>query len=267
MVAQKMLASLGHEVRTAADGEQALEPLSEAAYGLVLMDCQMPVLDGYAATRRWREQETARGAARLPIIAMTANAMAGDRSAASRRAWTITCPSRSPRTTGCMLCSSCRPCRHRIRHASCAAVSRAEPCSCGTDHRQREARRARSTAASRTPRRLAPPSTPPGSDATAPVLDELLDELPIAEPKSRSSACSWKMRHPWCSSCSRPRRNPTAQMQEAAHSLNHPARTSAPCRCRRSRSGSSMKPAWQLQRPAVAVALLVAEHSPARASR
>jgi CheY-like chemotaxis protein len=49
-------------------------------YDMVLMDCQMPVLDGYSATRRWRELEQQRNADhRLPIVAMTANAMAGDR--------------------------------------------------------------------------------------------------------------------------------------------------------------------------------------------
>ena len=79
LVAEKMLASLGHECDTAENGHIALERLAQAPYGLVLMDCQMPVVDGYEATRRWREQEAARGAARLPIVAMTANAMAGDR--------------------------------------------------------------------------------------------------------------------------------------------------------------------------------------------
>ena len=54
--------------------------MSASRYDLVLMDCQMPVMDGYTATRRWREVERDAGDGRhLPIIAMTANAMAGDR--------------------------------------------------------------------------------------------------------------------------------------------------------------------------------------------
>ncbi|KAG1082463.1 hypothetical protein G6F40_015115 [Rhizopus arrhizus] len=79
MVAEQLLRVFQCEVRNAADGEQALLALREGGVDVVLMDCQMPVLDGYAATRHWRAEETASGRQRLPIIAMTANAMAGDR--------------------------------------------------------------------------------------------------------------------------------------------------------------------------------------------
>ncbi|SBV36915.1 Two-component system sensor protein [uncultured Stenotrophomonas sp.] len=79
LVAQKLLAAIGCQSDAAANGELALEKMHSQAYAAVLMDCQMPVLDGYGATRRWREHETATGTPRLPIIAMTANAMAGDR--------------------------------------------------------------------------------------------------------------------------------------------------------------------------------------------
>lgn len=79
LVAQRLLQVLGCEVSTAQDGEQALRHLHAHAVDIVLMDCQMPVLDGYTATRRWREHEAGSHAARLPIVAMTANAMAGDR--------------------------------------------------------------------------------------------------------------------------------------------------------------------------------------------
>ncbi|WP_333628627.1 response regulator, partial [Stenotrophomonas cyclobalanopsidis] len=79
MVAEQLLRVFQCDVRNAADGEQALLALREGGIDVVLMDCQMPVLDGYAATRQWRSEEAAQGRARLPIIAMTANAMAGDR--------------------------------------------------------------------------------------------------------------------------------------------------------------------------------------------
>jgi len=80
MVAQRLLQVLGAECDTAGNGQVALEKLDQAQYDLVLMDCQMPVLDGYSATRRWRELEQSRKATRrMPIVAMTANAMAGDR--------------------------------------------------------------------------------------------------------------------------------------------------------------------------------------------
>lgn len=79
MVAEQLLRVFQCEVRNAVDGEQALAALREGGVDIVLMDCQMPVLDGYAATRHWRAEEAETGRARLPIIAMTANAMAGDR--------------------------------------------------------------------------------------------------------------------------------------------------------------------------------------------
>jgi signal transduction histidine kinase/CheY-like chemotaxis protein/HPt (histidine-containing phosphotransfer) domain-containing protein len=80
MVGQRLLGVLGLPCDTAGNGEIALEKLADGGYDIVLMDCQMPVLDGYAATRRWREREAASGTGRrLPIVAMTANAMAGDR--------------------------------------------------------------------------------------------------------------------------------------------------------------------------------------------
>ena len=80
LVAQKLLSVLGYECDTAPNGEVALSHMASGGYDLVLMDCQMPVLDGYSATRRWREHEAGHAPGwRLPIVAMTANAMAGDR--------------------------------------------------------------------------------------------------------------------------------------------------------------------------------------------
>ncbi|MEF3082436.1 ATP-binding protein [Luteimonas sp. SMYT11W] len=80
MVGQRLLSVLGITCDTASNGEAALLRIAASRYDIVLMDCQMPVMDGYTATRRWREHEAAeRITRRLPIIAMTANAMAGDR--------------------------------------------------------------------------------------------------------------------------------------------------------------------------------------------
>lgn len=77
-VAQRLLTLAGLTLDVAENGAQALDRMSNRPYDAVLMDCQMPVLDGYRATQERRRQEAA-GARRLPIIAMTANAMAGDR--------------------------------------------------------------------------------------------------------------------------------------------------------------------------------------------
>lgn len=79
MVAQRLITLTGLHCDTAENGEQALEKLARSHYDIVLMDCQMPVMDGYTATLAWRENEEENGLRRLPIIAMTANAMAGDR--------------------------------------------------------------------------------------------------------------------------------------------------------------------------------------------
>ncbi len=78
MLAQQQLRILGYDAEAVEDGEQVLEALSRKRYDMILMDCQMPVLDGYETTRRIRELE-ADGRRRLPIIAVTAHAMKGDR--------------------------------------------------------------------------------------------------------------------------------------------------------------------------------------------
>jgi two-component system sensor histidine kinase/response regulator len=70
------LKQAGLQVRLANDGEEALRALADGTPDCVLMDCQMPVMDGFEATRRLRAQERYRG---LPVIALTANAMTGDR--------------------------------------------------------------------------------------------------------------------------------------------------------------------------------------------
>jgi two-component system, sensor histidine kinase and response regulator len=77
-VAVRMLEKLGYRADVAANGLEALEVLSRGSYGAVLMDVQMPEMDGYAATREIREREEGRSHY-TPIIAMTANAMQGDR--------------------------------------------------------------------------------------------------------------------------------------------------------------------------------------------
>jgi len=81
-VARAMLDSLGLQVQIARNGEEALQVARAEQIDIVLMDCQMPVMDGFAATTEIRRHEQARGRGRtLPIIAITANALQGDREA------------------------------------------------------------------------------------------------------------------------------------------------------------------------------------------
>ena len=76
-VIEAMLAKRGYAVELAGNGREALTLLSVRSYALVFMDCQMPEMDGYAATAAIRARE--QGTSRLPIVAMTAHAMKGDR--------------------------------------------------------------------------------------------------------------------------------------------------------------------------------------------
>jgi len=76
-VARYMLENLGLEVSIASDGKEAFDHLAQHRVDLVLMDCQMPEWDGLMATRAIREREMQTGSARVPIVALTANAMAG----------------------------------------------------------------------------------------------------------------------------------------------------------------------------------------------
>lgn len=77
-VASEFLEHRGHQVIVVSDGQQALEILERESFDLVLMDVQMPVLDGLSATAALRERERDSGQ-HLPVVAMTANAMKGDR--------------------------------------------------------------------------------------------------------------------------------------------------------------------------------------------
>ncbi|MBI4882285.1 MAG: response regulator, partial [Planctomycetes bacterium] len=78
-VAMKLLAKFGCHAGVAGNGIEALHALETADYDVVLMDCMMPEMDGYTAARRIRDPDSSVRDHAVPIIAMTANAMVGDR--------------------------------------------------------------------------------------------------------------------------------------------------------------------------------------------
>jgi CheY-like chemotaxis protein len=76
LVAEGVVTRLGYEVHSVANGADAIDAVGSSDYSAVLMDCHMPVMDGFTATRLIRQQENGR---RTPIIAMTAGALSEDR--------------------------------------------------------------------------------------------------------------------------------------------------------------------------------------------
>ena len=78
-VAREFLTSLGCKVHVATNGLEAVAFSRSNSYDVILMDCQMPIMDGLTATRRIRSEEAGQGRARVPVIAVTANAYTEDR--------------------------------------------------------------------------------------------------------------------------------------------------------------------------------------------
>lgn len=79
LVAEHFIGQVGGVVDVAIHGQEALEKVKENSYDLIFMDCQMPVMDGFEATTKIRHYQAKEGQKHVPIIALTANAMQGDR--------------------------------------------------------------------------------------------------------------------------------------------------------------------------------------------
>ena len=78
-LAKNMIERLGYRCEAVSNGHQAVEAFRQNVYHIVFMDCHMPEIDGFETTARIRQWEEAEGKTRSPIIALTANAMKGDR--------------------------------------------------------------------------------------------------------------------------------------------------------------------------------------------
>jgi CheY-like chemotaxis protein len=79
MIVRDMLTVLGCDVHVADDGQQARAVAAQGRFDIIFMDCHMPVMDGYEATRLIREDERQRGGVRRPIVALTADTLLEDR--------------------------------------------------------------------------------------------------------------------------------------------------------------------------------------------
>ena len=79
LVTSMLLEEFGYRCVVARNGSEAIERLAQGGVDLVLMDVQMPTMDGFTATRLWREKEAVEHMKRTPIIGMTAHALQGDR--------------------------------------------------------------------------------------------------------------------------------------------------------------------------------------------
>ncbi|WP_188074175.1 hybrid sensor histidine kinase/response regulator [Xanthomonas translucens] len=268
LVAQKLLDMLGYRSDSAADGAAALAHLEAQPYDLVLMDCQMPVLDGYAATRQWRQSEAAAGRTRMPIVAMTANAMAGDRQRCLESGMDdyLSKPVNRELLTACLH----RWLPHRAAHAAPAAVTLA------TDVETEMTTSA--TAAAPTPSSSTAPVSAGGAVEPAPMLPPtplpvldiaVLDELRELAGNATTAqivelflgdAPQLIQRMEQASAI--PQLDP---LRDAAHTLKSSAANvgALALSAAAARIEAGVR-AHQLERPAVAVALVIAEFARAR---